>query len=339
MDLLPSVDQTDMVTSVAELLREQAPLDLVREYVAPDDLTALWAQLAAMGLFGLGIDPGRGGVGLGLAEEVLIFRELGRALTPGPLLGTVLAAHLAAEAGDDALTERIAGGGARVALAEPYGDPTATSGTVVSGTFRVTDLTGSDLVLAVTPEGAALLDAATVRVEALAAMDPATEIGIGAMDFRTALRCADTGRTWWRGCALTAALSTGIAEATRDQSAAYAKLREQFGRPIGTFQAVKHRCADMAVRAESAYFQTVFAALAWSSGDPNGTHHLASARIVATDASRANSADNIQNHGAMGFSQEVDAHLFARRSLVLETTLGAERWHLEHIASAERIDW
>jgi alkylation response protein AidB-like acyl-CoA dehydrogenase len=339
MDLLPSVDQTEIVTSVAELLREQASLDFVREYVAPCDLSGLWAQLAELGLFGLGIDPGRGGVGLGLAEEVLTFREIGRALTPGPLLGTVLAAHLAEEAGDDALTERIASGAARVALAEPYRDPTAMSGSVVSGTFRVTDLSGADLVLAVTPDGAAILDAAAVEVRSSPTMDPTTEIGVGVIESGTALCSAATSRTWWRGCALTAALSTGIAEATRDQSVAYAKLREQFGRPIGTFQAVKHRCADMAVRAESAYFQTVFAALAWSSGDPNGTHHLASARIVSTDASRSNSADNIQNHGAMGFSQEVDAHLFAQRSLVLETTLGTERWQLEHIASAQRVEW
>ncbi|MFC8430071.1 acyl-CoA dehydrogenase family protein [Streptomyces sp. NPDC057253] len=339
MDLLPSADQADIVTSLAELLREQAPLDFVREYAAPGDLAALWARLTGMGVFGLGIDPDNGGIGLGLAEEVLAFRELGRALTPGPLLGTVLAAHLAEEAGDNALTERIAGGAARVALAEAYDDPAATAGGVVSGTFRVTDLTGADLVLAVTPDGAAIIDAAGVEVTSLPSMDPTTEIGVGVIDSETALRSSASDRTWWRGCALTAALSTGIAEATLGQSVEYAKLREQFGRPIGTFQAVKHRCADMAVRAESAYFQTVFAALAWNSGDPNGTHHLASARIVSTDASRHNSADNIQNHGAMGFSQEVDAHLFAQRSLVLETTLGGERRHLEYIGSAVRVDW
>lgn len=339
MDLLPSADETEIVTSVAEVLREQAPMDIVREYAAPGDLSSTWAPLADLGLFGLGIESDLGGVGFGLAEEILTFRELGRALTPGPLLGTVLAAHLSAGADNADLTERIASGTVKVALAEPLADSTATATNAVSGRFRFLDPSGADLVLVVTPSGAALVEAASIIAEPVVSADPTVEIGVATLDSMTTIVWDNTDRTWWRGCALTAAISTGIAEATRDQSAAYAKVREQFSRPIGAFQAVKHRCADMAVRAESAYFQTVFAALSWSADDPNSTQLLASARVVASAAARSNGADNIQNHGAMGFSEEVDAHLFVRRSLVLETTLGTERWHLEHIGTRERIDW
>lgn len=339
MNLLPSADETEIVTSVAEVLRERAPLDTVREYAAPADLSSTWEPLAELGLFGLGIDPDLGGVGLGLAEEVLAFRELGRALTPGPLMGTVLAAHLCASAGEAELTERIASGRLKVALAEPLRDPSATVTTAATGQFRVLDPSGADLLLVATPSGAGLIEAAMVTATPITSADPTIEIRIATLEEIATIASDATDRTWWRGCALTAALSTGIAEATRDQSAAYVKVREQFGRPIGTFQAVKHRCADMALRAESAYFQTVFAALSWSTNDPNSTQHLASARVVASAAARSNGADNIQNHGAMGFSEEVDAHLFVRRSLLLETTFGTERWHLEHIATRERLDW
>jgi alkylation response protein AidB-like acyl-CoA dehydrogenase len=339
MDLLPSTDQLEIASSIADVLRERMPLDRVRAYVPDGDQGSSWAQLAELGVFGLAIDESAGGIGLGIAEEVLVFRELGRALTPGPVLATVLAAHLAAGSGDGDLAERIASGSTRIALAEPFRDPEAVVGAMVSGSLRVLDAVGADLVLVVSPQASALVDAAHLEIVPTASMDPTVGVGLAqAVDVR-ALVSSRTDSLWWRGTALVSAQLTGAAEATRDASAAYTKIREQYGKPIGMFQAVKHRCADMALRAESAYFQTVYAALAWDGGDAAGTYHLASARVVASAASRTNAADNIQNHGAMGFSDETDAHLFARRSLVLETTLGTERWHLESIGRTPVVDW
>ncbi|MET0931854.1 MAG: acyl-CoA dehydrogenase family protein [Aeromicrobium sp.] len=339
MDLLPSPDQVEIVSSIAEVLRERIPLDQVRTYVPGDDAGQSWTQLAELGVFGLAIDESLGGIGLGIAEEVLVFRELGRALTPGPVLGTVLGAHLAAAASDAELVERITSGAVRVALAESFQDPEATVGSTVSGMYRVLDAPGADLVLVVSPTGAALVEASTLDVQAISSMDPTVGVGTVRATDVPAVVTADTDALWWRGAALVSAQLTGGAEATRDASAAYAKIREQYGKPIGMFQAVKHRCADMALRAESAYFQTVYGALAWDGGDASGTYHLACARVVANAASRGNAADNIQNHGAMGFSDETDAHLFARRSLVLETTLGSERWHLESIGRTATVGW
>ncbi|MET0952836.1 MAG: acyl-CoA dehydrogenase family protein [Aeromicrobium sp.] len=339
MDLLPSSDQLEIVGSVADLLRDQVPLDLVRKHNPDGEPSAAWTSLADLGLLGLAIGEELGGIGLGLSEQVLVFRELGRGLTPGPVLGTVLAAHLAADAGDAALVERIIGGGTRVALAEAYRDPSATIGDTVSGALRVLDPTGSDLTLVVSPTSAALIESSALSPTAVSSMDPTVGVATATANGVAPVVGAGDHRTWWRGAALVAAQQVGIAEATRDASAAYAGLREQYGKPIGMFQAVKHRCADMALRAESAYFQTVYAALAWEGGEAAGTYHLASARVVASGASRLNSADNIVNHGAMGFSDETDAHLYARRSIVLETTLGTERWHLESIGRTESADW
>lgn len=339
MDLLPSSDQLEIVESVADLLREQVPLALVRTHIPEGPTPASWTSLTELGLFGLAISEDLGGVGLGLSEQVLVFRELGRALTPGPILGTVLAAHLATEVGDAALAERIIEGQVPVALAESYRDSTTTVGAAVSGSLRVLDPTGSDLTLVVSPTSASLVETSALNPVSTTSMDPAVGVALTRPHDVTSVVSSDQSDTWWRGAALVAAQQVGIAEATRDASATYASTREQYGKKIGMFQAVKHRCADMATRAESAYFQTVYAALSWDSGDPAGAYHLSSARVVASGASRLNSADNIVNHGAMGFSDETDAHLFLRRSLVLETTFGTERWHLESIGRTESVDW
>ena len=101
----------------------------------------------------------------------------------------------------------------------------------------------------------------------------------------------------------------------------YAKLREQFGRPIGAFQATKHRCADMAVRAEAAWCQTVLAALAAARGQTDAGFHAAAASIVAARAAIDNAEQNVQLHGGIGYTMECDAHLYLKRAHLLERTL------------------
>jgi len=120
---------------------------------------------------------------------------------------------------------------------------------------------------------------------------------------------------------LVAAMLSGICEATRDQSAAYAKVRVQFGVPIGSFQAVKHRCADEAVRAEAATQIVTLAALAVRDGRPDADLLWAAARSVTADHAMRNAADNIQNLGGIGYTAEHDAHLFLKRAQVLADLL------------------
>jgi alkylation response protein AidB-like acyl-CoA dehydrogenase len=133
-----------------------------------------------------------------------------------------------------------------------------------------------------------------------------------------------------RGLVLVAAQLVGIAESCRDLSVEYAKTRQQFGRPIGVNQAIKHRCAEMAVAAERALDQLYFAAATVTQGGPDSEFQARTAKVVALAAARANSAATIQVHGGMGWTSEFDAHLFVERAEVLEHTFDT---HWENLAA------
>ncbi|MGJ3627928.1 acyl-CoA dehydrogenase family protein [Sphingomonas sp. MMS24-JH45] len=122
--------------------------------------------------------------------------------------------------------------------------------------------------------------------------------------------------TFWDGTTISLLLSaylTGVAQASTAMAVAYAGTREQFGQPIGAFQAVKHICADMATRAAAAEAQTFFAAATFGRGADDGAE-VAAARLLAADAALANAKANIQVHGGMGFTAECDAHLLLKRA-------------------------
>ena len=126
----------------------------------------------------------------------------------------------------------------------------------------------------------------------------------------------------------------GIAEAARDQAAAYAVERMQFGKPIGVFQAVKHRCADMAVRCEAGWSQTCYAALALRDGERDAAFQVSVAKHLAGEAAEENAAANVQIHGGYGYTTEYDAHVLVKRAQVLRALAGAPRWHLRRVLDA-----
>lgn len=124
-----------------------------------------------------------------------------------------------------------------------------------------------------------------------------------------------------------AAMAAGIAEATRDDSAFYARTRSQFGRPIGMFQAIKHRCSEMAIQAEAAWCQVAYAVLSLSAGHEDAMQQVSAAKVVASAAATENSSANIQNHGALGCTTEHSAHLYLKRSWVLAYLCGTADYH------------
>jgi alkylation response protein AidB-like acyl-CoA dehydrogenase len=126
----------------------------------------------------------------------------------------------------------------------------------------------------------------------------------------------------------------GLAEATCAMSVEYAKEREQFGQPIGSFQAVKHRCADMAARAEAAITQTRWAALTVDASGPDGAFEVEAARVMATRAALTNSEVNVQNHGGIGFTWEHPAHRYVTRARLLELTGGSLADHQAKLLTA-----
>ncbi len=302
MDLLPDA-------------RQEALAARARTLVAETSGPELWAAWATNGWFD-------GSAESTITDHALRFRELGRALVPGPYLATVLAARMAAAAADaDVETlDDIHGGRAVVAFATaPHRN----------GPTRVFDRPGSTYILILGLTGAVLVDADALpaghQVECL---DPAVEVETVVAHEERVILTAATGTPYLEAAVLVAALASGIAEAALEASTEFAKVREQFGKPIGTFQAVKHRCADMAILAEAAWCQTAYAALCADARRPDAGFQAHTAKVVAADAAIRNAGANIQNHGAVGCTVENDAHLFVKRAWVLEQLGGTSREHL-----------
>lgn len=335
MDLLPNAEQQEIVSATAGLLEKELPVSRMRVlWERPSSVDRhVWSECAALGWFGLGLPETDGGVGYALAEEALVFREIGRHLAPGPFLASTLGARVAVMAGCSEEADAVIAGDAVVGFAQPR-DASAVVGAAVSGEFDVIDGVDVSYLVVVAPTGAALLASdAAGPVEPQRCIDPAVRLGSLELDGVPAVAycTADVDPTFDRGAVLAAAMLTGIAEATRDTAAEYAKARVQFGKPIGVHQAVKHRCADMAMRAEAAHSQVLFAALCIDDGRSDMTYQAAAAKVVAADAAIRNAASNIQIHGGIGYTFEHDAHLYVKRAHVLDTIVGDTRQHLARL--------
>lgn len=330
MDLLATPEQEELARSAARLVAEQFPRERLRSVIdAPSSIDeALWAAAAGAGWFGLGLPESLGGAGGCLADEVLVFRELGRGLVSGPFLSTVLAARVAALGGHSELAE-AAMEGMPVGLAVVTGGGGgAQEGAGIGEGLLLVDAVGTGHVLLVREASAVLLRVEDLGpMEPLVCVDPAVRLARASGE--GAVACAsvddDVDPVWLRAQALVAAMLVGVAERARDMAVDHAKSRVQFGRPIGVNQAVKHPCADMAVRCELAWAQTVMGALALDEGRPDAVIQVLAARSVAGTAAEWNSAAMLQIHGAMGFTFEHDAHLLVKRALVLNNLLGDRR--------------
>jgi len=288
-----------------------------------------WGELAAAGVFDLRLAPGAGGAGLGMAEAVLVFEELGRGLVPGPLV----ASHLAAGVIEGAAT------GSMVVGAVEAPAPAGPSPTPSPVPVLVDYLDALDRLVVVGFGELTVFDAALVRSRARPIsrpLDPLTPLhALGPDALSEGGERLDVPADVWRreGAALAAALALGLAEATTEAAVAYAKQRRQFDRPIGGFQAVKHILAEMLVRTEVAR-AAVYAA-GTTLDDPtvgDADRAVSVAKLVAVEAALANGKACIQVHGGMGFTWEVDAHLYLKRAWVLDTVWGSADAHAEALA-------
>ncbi|MDQ1679536.1 MAG: hypothetical protein QOI42_395 [Frankiaceae bacterium] len=323
MDLLPSPEQDEIRASAAAFLAANAPVTSNRAlFDEPTNIDAkVWAGAADLGWFALGLPESEGGVGCGLADEAVLFREIGRSLVSGPFLSTVLAARVASFAGDEALTAALIGG-APVGLV------------VASDPVQLVDAVGAEHVLAIGPDVAALYALADLEfIDPLASIDPAVRLVRTSLDGVTPVVSvrADVDPIERRATVLVAAMHTGIAEAVRDMAAEHAKTRVQFDKPIGVHQGVKHPCADMAVEAELAWAQTIVAAVATDEGRADAELQALAARVVAGHAASHGTSATIQVLGGMGFTFEHDGNLFLKRAYVLDHLLGDERDALDRL--------
>lgn len=337
MDLLPTPEQTEIIDSSAAFIADRVPIARTRELFERGSVPAIaesaWLAAAELGWFALGLPQDHGGIGGGLADEALLFREIGRGLVPGPFLSTVLGARVAAFGGDRRRAEEIVGG-RRVGLVIPGSlDAIAADGSVI-GDVQLVDADVDGLALTVTPHVAALVDVSSLRavtevpcLDLTACLHRAT--GAGAAPVVSVTTSVDPIE--WRGHVLAAALLTGITEWARDTGAEHAINRVQFDKPIGVNQAIKHPCADMAVQAQLAYSQTLFGALAIDEGRGDAEFQALSAHVTAASAADFATAATLQIMGGMGFTHEHDVHLYVKRTELLVHAFGTPGLWLERL--------
>ena len=342
-------------------IERHCPPDVPRALLdAPTEtLPPFWADLGEQGWLGLHIDELHGGSGYGVRELAVVLEELGRAIAPGPFLPSVLAAAVVQASGNEAAQKELlpglasgelvgaVGGGPGCGLsAEEKAD-----GLVVRGT--ISPLVGAHLAdVIVAPAGlgdhavwVALTVGRSVTVRELPSVDQTRRVGEvvvdgahvppeGRLDGITAAFVLDVLAT------LTAAELVGGAQWCVDTASAYAKDRVQFGRPIGQFQGVKHKCADMVCRVELARAAAWDAARAVDeeqTGQSPGGRALAAASAIALalDAAFANAKDCVQVLGGIGFTWDHDAHVYLKRAIAMRSLVGpAHAWRVSAAGSA-----
>ncbi len=335
MDLLPTAEQQSIADTAADFLRNEMSTAII--HGGRTDLASVpavaWKEGAALGLLGLSLPEEYGGAGAGLVEEALVFREVGRIPAPGPFLSCVLGARVAAAVGDRDLATSVVSGEVQIGLGLPR-PGTVPGPATLDGQLDLLDVPCPGHVLLLTEDGAGLVHTdALSDVKRGEAIDPGVRISDALARNVPLLHYvpADQEPVYVRAAVLTAALLTGIAEAVRDASVAHAKTREQFGRPIGVYQAIKHRCADLAMRAEAAMAQPFFAATAVEEGRPDAELQARSALIIASRAARVGAAENVQVHGGIGYTFEADAHLYVKRAEVWSQVLDGRAVQLDRL--------
>lgn len=324
MDFELSSDQSALVDGVRSLLDGRFDRDTVRAMADSGGIDrGRWAELGETGVFSLAVPEDRGGVGLGWVDTTLVFEQLGAFAVPGPLVATALAAGC--------LDDAIDGAGDGSAVVGHIERPHAGQPAVVEYGPSLDALVVGDA------DGLHRVDPQSLTMDtSLAPLDPLTPVGVVA-DLPQGERIADAAAARrWRQCGavLTSALQLGLATGATALAVEYAKERQQFGKPIGAFQAVKHICADMFGRTEVARAAVYMAGLSLDDpeiGDPARTSAMA--KILGDQAGVQCGKDCTQVHGGMGYTWEVDAHLFLKRAWVLETAFGSIADHSEAMAS------
>jgi hypothetical protein len=315
MNFLPTDDQAAVVASLAELCERSFPDGRLGELAETGEGidTRVWRDLTEFGTFML--------VEEGIADAALAAEVLGKALIPGPVVATMLA-------------------------------PLLPEGSVGDGPIGLIDLTDDQPILVehpdvitalvmLTDDGVSVLSGDELRaapglLQIPEPMDPLTPLAsvpslaagqhIGGPDLATFLR--------QRGAVLTSAFQVGIAAAVIGQAVAYVSVREQFGKPVGSFQAVQHICADMLARSEVATAAARSAAVILDDPDAGDiARAIPAAKILADEAATLNAKACIQVHGGMGFTWEVQTHYFLKRAWVLSTQYGTVDTYCDALAA------
>lgn len=364
MEFELSKPQQLLQKSARDLFARECPHTRVRDLMATESAfhPELWSSVAEQGWLGIHLEESAGGLGLGTVDLAVVAEEMGRACFPGPFLGTVWAATLIAQTNPKSQSlEKLATGELKgaVAILEPESgwklDDVQLAATPADGSYTLSgkksfvldaDVADVLVVVARSPKGLVLATvsakAAGVKVAATPALDATRKIAsvtfsnvkvnaddvlaIGkqaeeaiehSLDVVSLCACADMlgGMQW-----------------ILEDSVEYAKTRQQFGKTIGSFQAVQHMCADMLLWTESARSAIYFAAWALDADPANAARAVAIAKAYTSDASREVANRGVQVHGGIGFTWEHDLQLYYKRSKALEIFNGDSAVQRERLA-------
>ena len=326
MDFGFTDEQAAIKETAREMLSDRAPLSKVREASeAGSQDERLWTEIRELGWPGIAIAEEHGGQGLGLVELAILCEELGYACAAVPFLSHAAAALFVSEAGSDQQRERwlpdLATGEKRGASSFEPGD----------GNLVVDPDGAAIFVLPDGTDGARLVEAGEVEIEPVELIDGTRRYARVSASGGDPLP-GDAEAAADRAVVALAAELTGVAQRAMEMAVEYAKERQQFERPIGAYQAVSHRCAEMLYATEEARSLTYYAA--WCAGaEPDSLPIAASmAKARASDAAWRVTADALQVFGGIGFSWEHDLHFLLKRARVGAELLGDPRLHRERVA-------
>jgi alkylation response protein AidB-like acyl-CoA dehydrogenase len=318
--------QADIQSTARDLLARRATAERVRAAAEAHGVdAALWAELAELGWPGVAIDEAHGGQGLGMVELCVLLEEQGAALAPTPLLPSACAARVIERAGTDAQ---------RDAWLPALADGSASG--AIGFTAREDDVplvagaVGADVLVVVAGDRAVLHDGRSATIEPVETIDRLRSYG--RVDGEGDPLPGDVAPGVAEAAVAVAAELTGVCRRALDMTVEYVKQREQFGAPVGRFQAVSHRCAEMLLATESARSAVLYAAWAADAAQERLPEAAALAKSVASDAGVAVTAAAIQAHGGVGFTWEADVHWLYKRAQLDAQLLGGAGHHRARLA-------
>jgi alkylation response protein AidB-like acyl-CoA dehydrogenase len=372
MDFGFSEEQEMLRQSAREFLEGECPMTYVRQMMDDQRgySEEQWKKMAELGWTGLIVAEEYGGAGLDMVDLVVVLEEMGRVVMPGPFFASVVLGGIALDLGGSAEQKKrhlpdLAAGKTKATLAQveesgrwdaegiQLAAEASGGGFSLTGTkLFVHDAHNADILIVPVRTGGSGTDGITllivdakgrgVSTRVLKTMDQTRKLCEVQFDGATVGAdgvLGEVGHGWPlldriidRGKVALCAEMCGGAQKVLEMSVDYAKVREQFGRPIGSFQAIQHKCANMMVQVESAKSATYYAA--WAVANDVAEAHLAAcmAKAYCSDAYRYTSAEGIQIHGGIGFTWEHDMHLYFKRAKGSEVTFGDATWNRELVA-------
>jgi alkylation response protein AidB-like acyl-CoA dehydrogenase len=336
MSIAISEEHRALAESVAGFLTDHQSRAAARALLTAEaeELPDFWAELAGLGLLGLHVPEDLGGSGFGLAETLVVAEQMGAFLAPGPFVPSVIASAVLAAAGSDDLKKKLLPGladGSVIGAAALSGDVTSAGGTASGNAGVVLSGHLADVLLVRSGDDVLVIEKSAggfqgVQAEVPANVDLSRRAAKVTLDAAPATVLPGAGRLLTDVArAVLAAEATGIAAQTTEMAAEYSRVRQQFGRPIATFQAVKHHVANMVVAREQATGATWDAGRAGLGGGDQLSYTAAIAAVLAGAAALGNANLSTQVHGGIGMTWEHDAHLYMRRATAITALIGAEQ--------------